>query len=168
MTNDTLSFPRPGTMAMVRANPNIELADFPHGIDTGSRPCRRPPTFRAIAKHHGMGWVSCIKCGPDVVTHLERAHVIERSAGGLDTIANFHILCRSCHKRQPIFLPGEEEFALSWFHSGCSALLEDYEWSPWWLVDAAVRGVVPARWLASGIIRHVLAGFLPPEANEDE
>jgi hypothetical protein len=85
---------------------------------------RRVPSLAKVADHHGLdARPSCVRCGyePPVDSWreasgwLQRAHVIDRFAGGLDNAANLRPLCRMCHRMQPIFVPGDEDVALEWF-----------------------------------------------------
>jgi hypothetical protein len=55
---------------------------------------------------------------------LEKAHVIDRFAGGLDTLPNFRPLCPTCHRLQPMFVPGQEAEALAWFDDHRSPLID--------------------------------------------
>jgi 5-methylcytosine-specific restriction endonuclease McrA len=87
------------------------------------RPARRMPTLRAIARHWDLGdHPACFRCGDEPPVEgwgnahgwLERAHLIDRWAGGLDLVTNIVPLCPRCHRRQPIFEPGDEDAALTW------------------------------------------------------
>lgn len=90
-----------------------------------NRPSRRMPQLKAIAAHHQLGErPHCVRCGhqhPDVTTWanangiLERAHIIDRCCDGLDHAGNLAPLCRTCHKKQPMFESGMEAEALTWF-----------------------------------------------------
>ena len=74
--------------------------------------------------HIGWGEPSCHRCGwlvpegHDPRPWLDRAHLIDRAAGGLDTHANVVPLCHLCHRSQPMFLPGQEAEALDWLKAG--------------------------------------------------
>lgn len=92
------------------------------GVTT--RPPRRMPSLLAIARFHDLGCKPvCVKCGrfppvdrwQDASPHLERAHIVDRWAGGLDHPANLAPLCGGCHRYQPIFLPQDHLAALLWF-----------------------------------------------------
>ena len=45
---------------------------------------------------------------------LERAHLVDRAAGGLDGCQNIVPLCRPCHRRMPSFDIGEGPQAVAW------------------------------------------------------
>lgn len=90
------------------------------------RPPRRMPSMSKIAQFNDLGHVPhCVRCGfePPVETWaeanswLERAHVVDRVAGGLDNEANLRPLCSLCHQLQPAFCAGDEKMALAWFGS---------------------------------------------------
>ncbi len=104
---------------------------------------RKMPTMVALARHLGIhdDPPACFRCGwakEDAVWKsghgLERAHIIDRWADGLDAVQNLRPLCHECHRTQPIFEPGQEEDALLWF-SGVSPFMRDlltlglYGWS---------------------------------------
>lgn len=88
-----------------------------------ARPDRRVPSLHKIAEFHDLGDLPrCFRCGftqggtwRDATSWLERAHVIDRSAGGLDNLVNLRPLCRWCHRCQPSFVSGDEQIALAWF-----------------------------------------------------
>jgi 5-methylcytosine-specific restriction endonuclease McrA len=46
--------------------------------------------------------------------YLERAHLVDRSRGGLDGPQNLMPLCHRCHKAMPSFDPGEGPDAIAW------------------------------------------------------
>lgn len=78
----------------------------------GERGPRRMPSMKRVLRHHGIEG-RCCRCGYD--GYLERAHIIDRVFGGLDTGANLAPLCSWCHRGQPIFEPGQEDEARDWF-----------------------------------------------------
>lgn len=90
------------------------------------RPPRRMPALKALAAYHGMGSdPHCFVCGygrggdwVSAGSWLDRAHVIDRFLGGLDGPQNLRPLCRLCHNIQPVFEPGQEAEALTWFGEG--------------------------------------------------
>lgn len=82
------------------------------------------PSMQKIAAFHGLGITPmCVRCGsqPPVATWreaqswLQRAHIIDRIADGLDLETNLAPLCERCHQSQPMFEPGDEPQALEWF-----------------------------------------------------
>lgn len=93
-----------------------------------ARPQRRMPSIWKLATWHGIELLgpACWRCGviPKGITwrqanrYLDRAHVIDRQADGLDLEPNLRPLCRRCHRSQPTFRPGEETDALAWFGPG--------------------------------------------------
>ena len=96
---------------------------------TVTRPSRRMPPMLKIANHHGLGErPHCVGCGYlppcetwiEAASYLERAHIIDRWAGGLDGPQNLAPLCGPCHRGQPIFEPGDEEMAIHWFGLGAT------------------------------------------------
>lgn len=74
---------------------------------------RRMPSMGAVAAHHRLAVGVCARCS--VVARCERAHVIDRTLGGLDDVQNLRPLCYPCHRDQPVFGPGEESVAMLWF-----------------------------------------------------
>lgn len=81
---------------------------------TERRPRRRMPSMKKVAKHRGVSVGTCYRCRrTDLPT--ERAHIIDRAADGLDGVQNLMPLCGPCHAEQPLFEPGDEFMALSWF-----------------------------------------------------
>jgi 5-methylcytosine-specific restriction endonuclease McrA len=98
------------------------------------RPGRRMPAARRVAAF----WAAqpgpftvhpdvpqCFRCGAGVGkwSDLERAHLVDRWAGGLDHAANLVMLCPLCHRAMPIFLPGEVEQARGWVLAGWAPLI---------------------------------------------
>lgn len=88
------------------------------------RPARRMPMFTKVARFHNLPTPpACIRCDfkPGVATwgeassHLQRAHIIDRAYGGLDSLCNILPLCPPCHREQPIFRPQDRAEALEWF-----------------------------------------------------
>ena len=100
------------------------LDNLVRGFGT-TRPKRTMPSWRTIANHRGLldarpacshcGWASSDKTWATIGGRLERAHIIDRWAGGLDSPANLAPLCPPCHRSQPIFSPGDELLASEWF-----------------------------------------------------
>ena len=45
---------------------------------------------------------------------LDRAHLVDRSQGGLDGPQNVMLLCKQCHREMPEFTGEEAELALLW------------------------------------------------------
>lgn len=80
-----------------------------------TRHTRRMPTMNAICAHHHLPHGKCLRCRQPA--RCEKAHIIEREYGGLDTVANIVPLCYPCHAEQPAFRPGEEARAWAWFTS---------------------------------------------------
>ena len=92
-----------------------------------ARPARKMPTLRKIAAAHDLGDEPyCVRCSAlssaetwdqssGCPPFLERAHIIDRWAGGTDYPANIAPLCSACHLGQPVFVPGDEAVAYDWF-----------------------------------------------------
>src|ERR1700676_1593342 len=86
------------------------------------------PSLAKIAEFHHLGDEPfCVRCGysrPGLWTWataggwLDRAHLIDRGADGLDIEPNLLPLCRGCHSGQPYFENGDEAKALMWFRGG--------------------------------------------------
>jgi len=88
------------------------------------RPPRRTTAPHLIARH----WVgrgvfdvdvdnpACFRCRRQVSSwkQLERAHLVDRCAGGLDIPSNIAMLCWRCHGTMPPFGNGEGEDAIQW------------------------------------------------------
>jgi len=89
-----------------------------------ARPGRRMPPAPKIAAY----WAdrgepfkvnpeepACFACWDtaDEWGHLERAHLVDRWAGGLDGPQNLAMLCNPCHRVMPIFLPGQDADAIN-------------------------------------------------------
>jgi len=83
----------------------------PHWLPT--RPGRRMPPIRRIAEHWNEA-IECFRCGAggNETTTLERAHLVDRARGGLDTLANIVLLCSRCHSRMKRFGPNDAVRAL--------------------------------------------------------
>lgn len=91
-------------------------------------PRRMPPAHRVAAfwaAQDGPFIVDhsvpqCFRCGIYVSEWrvLQRAHLVDRWAGGLDHEANLVMLCALCHRVMPVFLPGEDERARRWVLNG--------------------------------------------------
>ncbi len=87
------------------------------------RPKRRYVSLSRIARWHDLGDMPyCVKCEycegttwQSAQGWLERAHIIDRTYGGLDIEPNLLPLCAHCHRHQPAFKNGEEAEALAWF-----------------------------------------------------
>lgn len=88
------------------------------------RPPRQMPRLPTIAAVHELGDLArCVRCSylPPVDewryahSYLQRAHIIDRVFDGTDYPANLAPLCEGCHGRQPIFQPGDEAVAYTWF-----------------------------------------------------
>ena len=90
------------------------------------RPPRKMPSAWSVVDRWMHGYPRCFRCGweGDRPSDIERAHVIDRVKGGLDTLDNLRPLCHECHRLQPSFGPGDEEMALTWFRPGVPAVLE--------------------------------------------
>lgn len=71
------------------------------------------PSMKAIAEFHGVDPTVCFRC--QAIARTEKAHVIDRTGGGLDDVQNLRPICFSCHASQPSFVNGEERRALLWF-----------------------------------------------------
>jgi hypothetical protein len=71
------------------------------------------PSIQAVRSHWGITHPECIRCGSE--TRVEKAHIIDRCAGGLDHAGNLLPLCHVCHREQPEFVNGDEAEALAWF-----------------------------------------------------
>jgi 5-methylcytosine-specific restriction endonuclease McrA len=83
-------------------------------LSSNERGPRRMPSMRDIVAFHGLESAFCVRCGR--VDDLERAHLIDRCFAGLDGPQNLAPLCWYCHRRrQPIFVPGQEDLARAWF-----------------------------------------------------
>ena len=74
------------------------------------------PSAAKVALHWRRRTIACFLCGAvaECWNDLERAHLIDRWAGGLDGAQNLVLLCGFCHRIQPIFEPGDEARALEW------------------------------------------------------
>lgn len=88
------------------------------------RPKRHMPSLRRIADFWELPEPpACVACGwptpagawREANRWLIRAHIIDRVMDGLDKVWNFAPICNPCHRKQPIFYPGDERTALSWF-----------------------------------------------------
>jgi len=98
-----------------------------------TRPKRQYVSLPKLAQHLGVyeQHPACWRCGTeapvdrweDASGWLERAHVIDRWADGIDVACNLRPLCSFCHRIQPIFEPGDEGAALAWFST--SSLTRD-------------------------------------------
>ncbi len=64
----------------------------------------------------------CFACGlpVDEWGRLERGHLVDRWAGGLDGPQNLVMLCSPCNRVMPGFLPGQEAEAVAWVQNGGS------------------------------------------------
>ena len=103
-----------------RRAPVSELAEglrIARAKDDGSyvwpRPGRSMPTVRRIADYWGKPSDHCWRCNL-ASDYLERAHLIDRWAGGLDSVANLALLCVTCHRLMPCFTPGDEDAAVAY------------------------------------------------------
>lgn len=70
-------------------------------VISGSRPPRKMPTVKAIAKHHGRPSDRCWRC--DTRGPVDRAHLVDRVCGGLDGPQNLSLLCGFCHRHMGMF-----------------------------------------------------------------
>lgn len=83
-----------------------------------------------IVRFHGLDPLPahCYRCGVRPSNgewgRLYRAHVIDRSRGGLDLEPNLIPLCGLCHKVQPSFVPGQEDEAWAWMQGDPDAWLQ--------------------------------------------
>lgn len=118
---------------------SLRLSAYPHVLVScdGSarwavtgRPKRRMPSLAKIAAFHDMGPTPhCYRCGTRAPENpwgsrwtgwraaswfLDRAHMIDRWADGLDNCANLYPLCPACHGSQPVFKVGDEDAARAW------------------------------------------------------
>lgn len=104
-------------------------------------PPRKVPTLWVIASHwatrevfrfdlelpccFGCGYVADCKDDPapkvqwnSAAGQLERAHLVDRCAGGLDGPQNVVPLCSPCHRVMPVFDIGEGPDAIEWVKAG--------------------------------------------------
>lgn len=79
------------------------------------------PGVSAILAHYAwlgvdLAWPFCFACWSEELewSQLERAHLVDRSAGGLDGPQNVVLLCPACHRAMPSFRPGEGAEARRW------------------------------------------------------
>lgn len=91
----------------------------------------RPDLLPDLKSHYiGLREPFCFRCGwltpppeEDMPTPtlwqragrwLDRAHLIDRTADGLDGVQNTVLLCGPCHKYMPEFVPGDEDGVVAW------------------------------------------------------
>lgn len=107
---ETLYSPKPLTL-----NPDFlpESMFYPNGghlRDTRQR--RANYSKKHIAAHWGMPEpYFCMHCGR-TNRQLEKAHLIDVSAGGVDDLRNIGLLCHRCHVLQPITDKSDPEDAI--------------------------------------------------------
>lgn len=73
------------------------------------------PHMRDIEAHHGLDHGYCYRCGQPA--RCERAHVVDRSAGGANAVENLVPLCYPCHAQMPPFAADEEPYAWAWLNA---------------------------------------------------
>ena len=99
---------------LVGLAPPVELEKTPPGRGryVESRPARRMPTCKAVARHHGYAENQCWRCLR--VGYVEKAHLVDRVNDGLDGVQNLSLLCHRCHQLMPSFSPDQEVEAKSY------------------------------------------------------
>lgn len=76
---------------------------------------RRNYSIKKISDYWGYTKLPrCFRC--QYSGYLEKAHIIDFAAGGIDDLHNIGLLCYRCHKGQPYFPPQETERALQYFY----------------------------------------------------
>jgi hypothetical protein len=80
----------------------LEIVRLVQG-EPADRPARRMPSIRTIAEFHEMPDDECWRCG--LREPLERAHIVDRCAGGLDGPQNLSLICYPCHMDMPTIEP---------------------------------------------------------------
>lgn len=76
------------------------------------RPPRRMPSAGVIARHWGTSKRRCMRCG--LGCRPDRAHIVDRQAGGLDGVQNLWLLCPECHDEMPSVQPDQVPGAWRW------------------------------------------------------
>jgi hypothetical protein len=85
-----------------------------------------PYCFRCLREVPTQRWPGWRDTWDAASPSLDRAHLIDRSAGGLDGPQNIVPLCGECHGGMPSFEPGDEDKAIAWVHAGKELRL----WTP--------------------------------------
>jgi 5-methylcytosine-specific restriction endonuclease McrA len=79
----------------------------------------RPSESYELFNQYDIAEPSCYSCGcwsECEVWSYERAHIVDRMLDGLDIESNLVLLCRPCHKRQPIIGPDNYAHFIEWIN----------------------------------------------------